>query len=65
MDAYAESIWGRRIRRTDVERAAAALGIDEGELVRALEKIRVVVRCEVQSERAMGGDRAEGAILLE
>lgn len=65
VDAYAESIWGRRIRRTDVERAAAALGLDEGGLAVALERIRVVVRCEVQNERVMGGDRAEGLVLLE
>lgn len=64
VDTYAESIWGRRIRRSDVEKAAMALELgaeDEG----ALERIRRIVRCEALNERVIGGDRADGLVLLE
>lgn len=63
VDAYSESIWGSRIRRRDVERAAVALikGAPEDIIV----KVRRLVRCEAKTERIMGGDRVEGLQVLE
>lgn len=63
VDTYGDSIWGRRIRRSDVEKAVAILGILDQKA--ALERIRRIVRCEVQNERVIGGDRAEGLEFLE
>ena len=67
VDAYRESIWGRRIRRADIEQAAMSLGLEllDFDVESAVERVRRVVRCEAQNERVMGGDRAEGLILLE
>lgn len=63
VDAYGESIWGRRIRRSDIEKAITLLGLDT--VAAALERIRRIVRCEAQNERIIGGDRAEGRVFLE
>ncbi|KAI0826086.1 hypothetical protein BC629DRAFT_1668235 [Irpex lacteus] len=66
VDAYQESIWGPRLRRTDIEKAALALPICEtygAEVV--LEHIRSSVRCEAMNDRIMGGDRSEGLTVLE
>jgi len=65
VDAYQESIWGRRLRRADIEKAALASPMlrDLGAEV-VLERIRNVVTCEAMNERIMGGDRSEGLTLL-
>ncbi|KAH9830619.1 uncharacterized protein C8Q71DRAFT_785211 [Rhodofomes roseus] len=73
VDAYSESIWGPRIRRRDIERAAAALvrglSLDEDTAKHAeaevLSRIRRIVRCEALTERLMGGDRVEGTTVLD
>ncbi|KAI0694101.1 hypothetical protein BC835DRAFT_1031004 [Cytidiella melzeri] len=66
VDAYQESIWGKRLRRTDVERAALALPMSKMLDVEAvLRRIRSLVQCEAMNERIMGGDRSEGLTLLE
>ncbi|KZT63173.1 hypothetical protein DAEQUDRAFT_185033 [Daedalea quercina L-15889] len=73
VDAYSESIWGPRIRRRDIERAAVAIvrGLNLGKHateraeVEVLSRVRSVVRCEALTERLMGGDRVEGTTILE
>ncbi|PPQ99318.1 hypothetical protein CVT24_009186 [Panaeolus cyanescens] len=78
VDAYKGSIWGLRLRRSDIEKAV--LGelsfisnprikkqLDdphEEERAAAAERIRGIVTCEAQNERIMGGDRAETRVLL-
>ncbi len=63
VDTYTGSIWGPRIRRTDVESAALSLHLDlEPETI--LERVRRLVRCEAKNERIMGGDRVEGLTLI-
>ncbi|CCM05415.1 uncharacterized protein FIBRA_07632 [Fibroporia radiculosa] len=57
IDAYSESIWGPRIRRRDVEKAAVMQSRARREDTIVL--IRRIVRCEARTERTMGGDRAE------
>ena len=64
VDAYSESIWGRRIRRIDVENATLQMKLPIPREV-AIERIRRIVRCEAQNERVIGGDRAEGTLLLD
>ena len=65
---YVESIWGRRIRRAVLERAAvqpqcggaSKLSVGEDERCdMALDRVRTVVRCEALAEGIMGGDRAD------
>jgi len=66
VDAYRESIWGPRIRRSDVERAVREMGAGGAEVEALVEKVRRLVRCEAKTERIMGGDRVEeGTTLLE
>lgn len=65
VDAYKESIWGPRIRRGDVERAAMGLGIGIGNKKELIERVRKLVRCEARTERIMGGDRVEGLASLD
>ncbi|EMD37108.1 hypothetical protein CERSUDRAFT_155594 [Gelatoporia subvermispora B] len=69
VDAYRESIWGPRIRRSDVERAVRQIrgcADAEDDVTEALvEKVRRLVRCEAKTERIMGGDRVEGLDVLE
>ena len=65
VDAYRESIWGPRIRRGDVERAAMGLGIGIGNKKELIERVRKLVRCEARTERIMGGDRVEGLASLD
>ncbi|KAF7440185.1 hypothetical protein PC9H_000529 [Pleurotus ostreatus] len=60
VDTYLESIWGRRLRRSDVEQAVAQLTDAEPERSRYLELMRRLIVCEARTERIMGGDRAEG-----
>ncbi|KAF4608182.1 hypothetical protein EYR40_000526 [Pleurotus pulmonarius] len=60
VDTYLESIWGRRLRRSDVEQAVAQMTDAEPERSQYLELVRRVVVCEARTERIMGGDRAEG-----
>ncbi|KAI0088307.1 hypothetical protein BDY19DRAFT_1008582 [Irpex rosettiformis] len=66
VDAYQESIWSKRLRRTDIEKAALALPLSKiygADVV--LDRIRGLVRCEAMNERIMGGDRSEGLVVLE
>lgn len=69
IDAYEVSIWGRRLRRGDVERAAERLarasGMQEEDVRAAIERVRAIVVCEARSERIIGGDRVEGTSVLE
>lgn len=65
VDAYRESIWGPRIRRGDVERAAVGLGLGKGTEEDIVARVRKLVRCEARTERIMGGDRVEGLSTLE
>jgi hypothetical protein len=63
VDAYSESIWGPRLRRSDVEKAAETLcHTDDQNAVIA--RIKMVVTCEKKTERIMGGDRVEGTHIL-
>jgi hypothetical protein len=55
IDAYKESIWGRRIRLVDIEATVAS------EDVPLLARMRNVVTCESQTERIVGGDRMENS----
>ncbi|KAH9941529.1 hypothetical protein B0H21DRAFT_752328 [Amylocystis lapponica] len=63
VDAYGESIWGQRIRRKDVEKAAGSLNVRKRDALVA--QVRRLVRCEAKTERIMGGDRVEGLLILE
>lgn len=74
VDVYKGSIWGLRLRLSDVEEAAMMLALlslrPEGLLHRkelviaALEMVRRVVICEAQTERIIGGDRDEDNTLM-
>lgn len=72
VDAYLESIWGPRLRRSDVERAARTLRstLDGDEALAqelnedAIDRIRCTIFCEAQTERIIGGDRVEDNKLL-
>lgn len=67
VDAYQGSIWGPRVRKTDVKKAATSgRFVDptlEFELLHSekdrLVRIRQLVKCEARTERIMGGDRVE------
>ena len=64
VDTYKESIWGSRVRRRDVEKAALSLQLDlSPEAIK--ERVKKVVKCEAKTERIMGGDRVEGMNVLE
>ena len=75
VDCYIESIWGPRLRRTDLERAivqahhggilAAKDEGHEGHNGTVLDRIRTLVRCEALTERIIGGDRVERLGVLE
>ena len=67
VDAYRESIWGPRIRRSDIERAAGGLVAKGNEDQRnaLIDKVRRLVRCEAKTERIIGGDRVEGLTTLD
>lgn len=65
VDTYKESIWGPRIRRTDVENTAKELHITGTSPEERIMRVRQVVRCEALTERIMGGDRVEGLTTLE
>ncbi|KAF4612198.1 hypothetical protein D9613_003694 [Agrocybe pediades] len=74
VDAYKGSIWGARIRRSDIEAATTASGPlgspnATGVAQRSLpvpcsptnqDIIRRIVVCKATTERIIGGDRAEG-----
>jgi hypothetical protein len=80
VDAYTGSIWGFRLRRSDIERAANrsapsfypvepqdyASALANGSMNASdLDLIRKIVVCEARTERIIGGDRVEdNAILL-
>jgi hypothetical protein len=65
VDAYEESIWGRRMRRADIEKAALSQMEATRDPEYILARIRSIVRCEAMHERIMGGDRSEGLVVLE
>ncbi|KAH9482207.1 hypothetical protein JR316_0004302 [Psilocybe cubensis] len=77
VDAYRGSIWGLRLRRSDIESYATGFpsqtDFDPGQLGNTstemyhhnLSIIRRIVVCEARTERIMGGDRVEeNAILI-
>lgn len=75
VDAYKESIWQERIRRSDLEAVAmdvASSDLDSWYHASAGEvdseglvgRIREIVSCEALTERIAGGDRAEGMTKL-
>ncbi|KAH0831100.1 hypothetical protein J3R83DRAFT_13666 [Lanmaoa asiatica] len=64
VDAYSESIWGPRLRRSDIERAAVTLCRTE-EQTAMIARVKRVVTCEKKTERIMGGDRVEGTHILD
>ncbi|KAJ8517146.1 hypothetical protein ONZ45_g5629 [Pleurotus djamor] len=70
VDAYKSSIWGQRLRRTDVEMAMSTLILDSPMMgiapvqQSASELTRRLVICEARTERAMGGDRAENGVTI-
>lgn len=55
VDTYCESIWGWRIRKSNIETAAMELMGEEG-----VDRVRRLVICEGKTERIMGGDRLDG-----
>lgn len=63
VDAYQESIWGRRLRRSDIEKAALALTLNMTAPT-VVDRIREIVRCEARHERIMGGDRSDQWAIL-
>ena len=75
VDAYRGSIWGPRIRRSDIERAASMLvrarftaehaAVAERVEGETISRVRTIVRCQALTERLMGGDRVEGMSVLE
>jgi hypothetical protein len=66
VDAYCESIWGSRIRRSDIEKAAQIIILpqDVVQYEGVLSRIRKLLTCEKKTERIIGGDRVEGSIFL-
>lgn len=66
VDAYCESIWGSRIRRSDVEKAAQIIMFphDVVQYEGVLSRIRKLLTCEGKTERIIGGDRVEGSVFL-
>ncbi|KAG2159450.1 uncharacterized protein EDB93DRAFT_1237569 [Suillus bovinus] len=66
VDAYCESIWGSRIRRSDIEKAVQIIMFpqDAAQYEGVLSRIRNILTCEKKTERIIGGDRVEGNIFL-
>lgn len=80
VDCYVESIWGGRVRRRHVERAAAevevgrkgeegdngggGVEVEERELRIRIRRVRAVVVCEAVNERIEGGDRVLDGITI-
>lgn len=64
VDAYSESIWGSRLRRSDIEKAVKVICHTE-EQTAVIACIKRVVTCEKKTERIMGGDRVDGTHILE
>ncbi|KAF8128878.1 hypothetical protein EV363DRAFT_1170033, partial [Boletus edulis] len=64
VDVYSESIWGPRLRRSDVEKAVAML-CGTKEQMAVIARVKRVVTCEKKTERIVGGDRVEGTHILE
>ena len=64
VDAYSESIWGPRLRRSDIEKAVKLLCRSE-EQTAVIARVKRVVICEKKTERIMGGDRVEGTHILD
>lgn len=64
VDAYKESIWGPRLRRSDIEKAATCLVDEEGvDATDRVEAVREVVRervvCEAVLGRINGGETVD------
>jgi len=60
IDTYQESIWGPRVRKSDVEEAVISGKCELNGILDtsdALEIVRKLVRCEARTERLEGGDR--------
>ena len=64
VDAYSESIWGPRLRRSDIERAITLILAGAGEQMAVIARVKSIVTCEKKTERIMGGDRVEGTYIL-
>ena len=74
MDAYIESIWGPRLRRSDVEFAAIQStgdktlsnfkGVSQMTSNEINDIIHNIVICEAKTERIIGGDRVEDHVAL-
>lgn len=69
VDAYSQSIWESRIRRSDVEKAAVMLTTgggpnNESSIAFIVARVQALVSCERETERIMGGDRVEGSHVL-
>lgn len=66
VDAYCESIWGSRIRRSDIEKAAQIIMLpqDAVQYESVISRIRKLLTCEKKTERIIGGDWVEGSIFL-
>ncbi|KAI0634001.1 hypothetical protein C8Q77DRAFT_1055648 [Trametes polyzona] len=66
VDAYAQSIWGPRVRRRDVEAAARALqGLSDEQREALVERVRNIVRCEKKTGRLAGGDDEDAKGVLD
>ncbi|KAF8547203.1 hypothetical protein OG21DRAFT_951105 [Imleria badia] len=65
VDAYPESIWGARLRRSDIVKAVTMLCRTEELQMSVIARVKGVVTCEKKTERIMGGDRVEGTHILE
>lgn len=65
VDAYQESIWGLRVRRSDIEAEVASIvrsklpedEMHEAEVLAAIELVRRKVVCAGKTERIIVGDR--------
>ncbi|KAG1835467.1 hypothetical protein EV424DRAFT_1308359 [Suillus variegatus] len=66
VDTYCESIWGSRIRRSDIEKAVQIIMFpqDVVQYEGVLSRIRKILTCEKKTERIIGGDRVEGSVFL-
>jgi hypothetical protein len=67
IDAYVGSIWGPRVRRSDILKAIQVHLVGQGEetIQFAEDKIREIVVCLKQTERITGGDRADESAILD
>ncbi|OBZ66455.1 Double-strand break repair protein MRE11 [Grifola frondosa] len=64
VDTYRHSTWGSRIRRSDIEEAAAALRQGQEERDAVVARVRQLVTCE-KTEHIIDGERVEELTILE